>query len=132
MKWYSPLAARVQGTLWPVLILLSALASAGVTFVGWWPPLRVLITLWFLAICPGMGLVRLLRLRDPLAELTLAVALSIAFATIVACSVLYAGFWSPPLILIILLAISIGGALVQLLRPRETRSEQGTQRGGAG
>ena len=116
-------AIRWQSWVWPVLILLSSLASVGVTFADWQSPIRALLILWFIVICPGMGLVRLLRLHDPLAEFMFAIGLSIALATIVASAILYADLWSPPLILAILATISIAGAFVQLLLPRHPRPE---------
>lgn len=107
-------ALRPRDWGWPGFILGLALASAGITLADWQSPIRGVVVFAFLVLCPGMGLVRLLGLRDALAELALGVALSIALTTIVASLFMYAGFWSPLAVLLALLAISIGGALTQL------------------
>ncbi len=80
--------------------------------------LRPLIVLWFLLVCPGMALVRFLRLREPIAEWTLAIAVSLVLDALVASVQLYAGRWSPILSLSILIELCAVGALVQLLFPR--------------
>jgi len=61
-----------------------------------------------------MAIIRLLQLEDVLAELTLAVALSIALGTLVAGTMLYVGLWSPGWALGILLGVSVIGAACQL------------------
>src|SRR5207253_10940952 len=68
-RWGMTLRPR----LWRPLIAASAAAAVGVTYAGVGAPLRPLVVLWFLAVCPGMALVRLLRLRDSVSELVLAV-----------------------------------------------------------
>lgn len=80
--------------------------------------LRPLIVLWFLLVCPGMALVRFLRLREPIAEWTLAIAVSLVLDALVASVQLYAGRWSPTLTLNILIGLCVAGALVQLFFPR--------------
>lgn len=100
--------------LWPIIIILSAGAASLVTFVIPTSPMRPIVVMWFLCICPGMALVRLLRLHEPVVEWTLAVATSFAIDAIVAGIQLYAGRWSPALILEILIALSLAGVIVQL------------------
>jgi hypothetical protein len=78
-------------------------------------PVRPLMSFWFLVICPGMAFVRLLHISNLLIEITLAVALSFALDAILATVMVYAGMWSPEWGLAMLLVISLGGALVQLL-----------------
>ena len=108
------------GWLWPALLLLSALAAWAVYAPLSGVVLRPLIMLWFLTVCPGMALVRFLRLRELIAIWTLAVATSLALDTLVASIQLYAGHWSPTLTFSILLGICSAGALAQLLFPRLT------------
>jgi len=60
-----------------------------------------------------MALVGLMRVDEPFAEVTLIIALSLALDTITAGTMLYAGWWSPPWTLIILLVVSVGGAGAQ-------------------
>jgi len=80
---------------------------------------RAPITLWFLAICPGMALVRLLQLDQPVAEVMLAFALSLSLAGLIPAVFLYLGAWSPGWSLATLVAISgTALALDPLIVPR--------------
>ena len=81
--------------LWPAVILLSALAAGLVNFVIPDVVGRPIIVMWFLFVCPGMVLVRFLRLSEAIAEWTLAIALSLSIDAIVAGIQMYAGLWSP-------------------------------------
>jgi hypothetical protein len=69
-------------------------------------PVRSVAALWFLLVCPGLAIVRLLRLRDVWAVATLAVAVSIGCDTIVAEAMLYTHTWSPGAALVTLMSIS--------------------------
>jgi hypothetical protein len=98
----------------PVVILTSsALAMlAGVAASG--PsPLRTLLVVWFMAVCPGLATIGLLRLRDAWLEVALIPALSFSIDVIVAGVLSYAGLWSSATAIIILVAISVTGALAQ-------------------
>jgi len=105
---------RLQRWTWPVIIVASALGTGLATFRDAAAAARPALSLWFLLICPGMAFVRLLRLNDAIAQLTLAVALSLALDTIVAVAMLYAGFWSPKGILGVVIALSLLGAALQI------------------
>ena len=107
-----------RASLWPTVIAASALAALGVTYAGIGTPLRPLVALWFLAVCPGMALVRLLGLRDLLSELVLAIAVSLSLETIVASIMIYAGRWSPQLSLDVFVGIALVGAGAQALLRR--------------
>lgn len=100
--------------LWPGVIAASSLAAAlGVG--GLLPaPLRALVTLWFLAVCPGMAWVRLLNVDNSLARWTLAVGLSLALVTLLAEGMALAGAWSPPGAVAALIVLSLAGAALQL------------------
>jgi len=100
--------------LWPTIIILSAVAAGLVNFAFTGTALRPIVVFWFLFVCPGMVLVRFLRLNEPIVEWTLALALSFAIDAIVAGILLYAGRWSPTGILSILIGLSLCGAIVQL------------------
>jgi hypothetical protein len=101
--------------LWPTIIIVSALAAGLVNFVFTDGVLRPIIVLWFLFACPGMALVRFLRIKEPMAEWTLVLALSFVVVGIVASLQLYAGMWSIAGTLIIVMALSVCGATVQLV-----------------
>lgn len=100
--------------LWPIVVILSADAVSLVTFVIPASPMRPIIVMWFLFICPGTAPVRLLSLNEPVVEWTLIITLSLVIDAIVAGIQLYAGRWSPTLTLEILIAVSLAGAIVQL------------------
>ncbi len=104
--------------LWPAIIAVSAAATAGLAFTGNTSPLRAVVALWFLLICPGMAFVSVLRLADILTEVALGVALSLAIDTIVASVMLYAGAWSSPRQLAIVLGITLIGLVLHLIRGR--------------
>jgi hypothetical protein len=93
---------------------VSALAVEWVSLANIAEPLRPPIAFWFLLVCPGMAYVRLLRLKDSLAEWTIAIALSLALDAAVAGVMLFARAWSPGHGLIALIVISLAGALLQL------------------
>ena len=84
------------------------------------PPLRPILIFWFLLICPGMAFVRLLQIQNPLSELTIAIAFSLALDTIIAEIMIYSGIWSPKLGLAALICISVVGALLQMRQTRLT------------
>jgi uncharacterized membrane protein len=107
-----------RSRLWPTLIVASTLATGVLVFGGFDAPLRSIVVLAFLLVCPGLALVRLLRIREPVTEVTLGVALSVALAVVVPGTMLYAGAWSPQLGLALLIAATLAASVHELLRPR--------------
>jgi hypothetical protein len=104
---------------WALAVLASTLAVVVVHRIGAPEIVLAPITLWFIAICPGMAFVRLLQLDQPIAEVMLAFALSLALAGLVPAVFLYLGAWSPGWSLAMLVAISATGlALDPLIVPR--------------
>ena len=77
---------------------------------------RLPVVLVFLLLGPGMAFVPLLDLGDPVAELTVAVGISLAVDLAVALAMLYAGAWSPPATLVVLAAFALGGAALQRVK----------------
>ncbi len=104
------------GWKWPVILTISAAAVEALALVDVGMPIRPIIMMWFLIICPGMAFVHLLQIQDPLSEIVLAVALSLVLDLLIAAAVLYAGLWSPDLILNILKVLTLSGVLLQLFR----------------
>jgi hypothetical protein len=87
---------RDRDSAWAVALTGSACAAAGaVHFLPPGSPWRLAVVLWFLTCCPGMAVVRLLRLEQ-LALWVLAVATSLALDLVVAAVMMYAGLWDPP------------------------------------
>ncbi len=101
--------------VWPMTIMLSAMAAGFVTVVSPGTVLRPALIMWFLFVCPGMTVVRFFRLSEAVIEWTLALALSFAIDAFAAGILLYAGWWSPPRILSILIVFCSIGALIQLV-----------------
>lgn len=99
--------------LWPALLGASAAGAALVSLADVQAPIRTVLTLWFLLVCPGMACVRLLRLGRPLYEWSLAIALSLALDMLVAEAPLYLGWWSPRASLLLLLWLTVGAGFVQ-------------------
>src|SRR3990172_12195404 len=106
--------------IWPTVLLFSTLAVSLAAFLDWQSPLRPLITLWFMAVCPGMALLRVFGLRLPVSGWTLAIAFSLALDTAVGIALLYSGRWSWQTGLVILVAITL---ICTLIEPFLKRSE---------
>jgi hypothetical protein len=100
---------------WPPVLVCSAVVTALVVFVDAPPLWRPLVTLWFLAMCPGMALIGLLRFDDQPTVLTLAIVTSLAADALVAIGSLYLGLWSPSGILAVLIGLTLAGAIGQLV-----------------
>ena len=98
----------------PELILVSSAAAmlAGVVATGA-SPLRVVAVVWFLTVCPGLALVGLLGLYDRWLALAIVPALSFALDVFVGGILSYTGLWSPAAGILILVAVSIAGAVAQ-------------------
>lgn len=112
-----------QRWIWPAVLLLSTLAVSLAAFLEWQSPFRPLITLWFMAVCPGMALLRVFGLRLPVSGWTLAIAFSLALDSAVGIALLYAGRWSWQTGLIILISITVLCTLIDML-PRQSASPQ--------
>lgn len=100
--------------LWPSVIIASTAITNILVFADVTSPVRSVIAIWFLFICPGMALSRLLRLADGWSELTLALALSFTLGLLVNMVLMYAGRWSYTTGLLILSLVSVVGSLLQL------------------
>ena len=106
---------------WTTILVASAVLAGVVDVAELHSPLRVVVILWFVLVCPGMAFVRLLDLDDAAAELALAVALSIALAMAAGGAALYSGLWAPGATLAILIAITIAAAVAPIARARPWR-----------
>jgi hypothetical protein len=100
----------------PIAVALAAVAAMAVALAGAPGALRVPLVLGFLLIGPGMAFVPLLDLGDPVAELTVALGVSLALDLAVAMAMRYAGAWSPLATLAVLAAIALAGAGLQQLK----------------
>lgn len=92
--------------------------------------LRSIIAFWFLLVCPGLAFIPLLRLPSRAVEWTLAVALSLALGVLVSEALVLARAWTPEGGLSCLIALSLSGAGLQLVRIGwEARPELGARGG---
>lgn len=115
---------RLSWLTWPAGLLVCSSATAVLALADVRSPLRVLVSLSFLLVCPGMAIVRHWRLRAPIVELALATGLSVALATLVAGVMLYAGVWSMELGLLLLAGITVAGAALEVARGIERGTEE--------
>jgi hypothetical protein len=107
-----------RDSIWPTALVLWAALVVAVVFADVEGPLRPVLVLSFLLVCPGLALVRLLRITDRVTEITLAVAVSLALNTIVPGVMLYLGAWSPRIGLLILIAIMAAATAYEAALPR--------------
>jgi uncharacterized membrane protein len=104
-----------QRIAWPLWILAASAFVDVSLFAGLPPVVRLVAAACFLPICPGMALVRLLRIADPVAEMAVAAALSIALEIVVALFMVYARVWSVGTGLSALIMLCVIGAVAQVI-----------------
>lgn len=113
---------RTSSGRWPKLIVLSAFALVLVRIVPVAPPVHVGVSLWFLSVCPGMAFIRLLDLRNRVAELVLAIAASLTIDTIVNEIAVYTRTWSADLVLMVLISVALVGTALQIMKTHAASS----------
>jgi competence ComEA-like helix-hairpin-helix protein len=113
---------------WPAVVAASAVLAVVVVLLGAWEPARAGVVAWFALAIPGGALIPLLGLRDVVAEVTLAIALSLAIDVVVACTMLYSGVWSPPAGVVVLAIVALAGTALQARRNRPSRELAGLPR----
>ena len=101
-----------------VLAMLEGVIGSGTS------SLRVVAVVWFLAVCPGLAVVGLLGLDDRWLALAVVPALSFALDVFVGGILSYTGLWSPAAGILILVAISIAGAVAQDVAFRRSSSSE--------
>jgi hypothetical protein len=98
----------------PVVAVALALAAGAVTLWAASAPLLPAVVLVFLAVGPGLALVGLLGLDDPLEELVLVVGASLVLDLLVAEALVLAGAWSAEACIALLMAVAIAGAILHM------------------
>jgi hypothetical protein len=99
---------------WPLVILISTGASWLFYASGNEGGVRAAVLLWFLFVCPGLAVVGLLGIAEPITKWTIVIALSIALDLVVTVTMLYANLWSIPAGLALLGLFAASGAIAQL------------------
>ncbi|GCE02779.1 hypothetical protein [Dictyobacter aurantiacus] len=105
---------RYARWFWPIIIICFALAAPITMRVLPSSPLRPLVMMVFLFICPGMALIRFLHLRERASKLALALAVSFSVDGLIAGVYLYSYHWSPLGIMSTLALISIVAVIVEV------------------
>lgn len=115
--------ARSQADwLWPAGIIFSVVVVAASMALDVEGPFRALISVWFLAVCPGAAWVRLVRIEDQAARWTIAIAASLSVELLVALGMVYTGWWSVGWGFAIVATVAIVGAVWDLLRRDRART----------
>jgi hypothetical protein len=103
-----------RGTLRPAVATVSALAALAAVLGDMDTGVRAPLVFWFVLTGPGMTVVSLLRVRDPLLEVAATFAISLALGVGVAEALLYLDLWSSVLGLWVLSVLTLVGAAVSL------------------
>ncbi|MEM7113925.1 MAG: hypothetical protein AAF614_15935 [Chloroflexota bacterium] len=112
-----------QSIWWPVGISAITFATLLAVLADIESPVRPALVFIFIFLCPGLAYVRLLGLGNRILEWTLSVAFSISVATLVSEAMLFAGLWSSPRILVIIVLITAIGIVLQLWRLSQATDE---------
>jgi hypothetical protein len=122
-----------RSLFWPVVLTASAVCVALLLVLGVEGPVWVAVASGFLLVCPGMALVRPFRLAEQGTELVLAIAVSLGLEAIVASCMLYAGWWSPRVLLGVLVGLCALSGVTELATAGSGRAfRQGTVGVGSG
>jgi hypothetical protein len=116
---------RLADWVWPVLIVCSAVAVVVLAALDVVSPARTAVSVWFLAVCPGMAWARVVGFRDPATRWTVAIGASLSVELLLALAMVYGRRWSIPAALGLLAAVSVAGAMIDVLvsTPRRAQAE---------
>lgn len=79
---------------WRAISLMSLAAVLAAAAIGGSSPVRSALVVWVLVSCPGLALARNIDIGGLVEELSLGLAISIAFNVAVALGLVYLGLWS--------------------------------------
>jgi len=117
--------------LTPIAVIALALAAVALVVADAGGVARHVVVLAFLLLGPGLAVVGLLRLGDPVAELGIGIAVSVVIDGFVAGASMYAGVWSPEGFLIAVAGIAIVCSAARLALQGGERAADGlAARGG--
>jgi len=100
----------------PLAIAGAGLLTALLFVLGVDSPVRAVVSVAFLLFGPGLALVRLLRLGQPLTVISLAVAASLGLETVVATTLLATGTWTPGRALAVVVSITVAAVALDITR----------------
>jgi len=103
---------------WSIALLLavSGWLVLGLIVVTGQPALRAPAVFAFVFICPGLAIVRLLPLRDPLERAVLAVALGLSLAALAAEGMAISHILQPAMVLVALASLCTAAAVAEVVR----------------
>ena len=84
-----------HNNFWPVFLVVSTVIVGILIGFGDGGTVQLVAIILYLLFCPGLALIRLVRLSDPLAEFVLAIASSIALDLLLAETMVLLHLWSP-------------------------------------
>ena len=93
-------------------IIAATLLTGLVVFTGILSFLRPVLVFGFFLVCPGIGYIRLLDLKQSITQIVLTVALSLGIDLVVSMILLYSGDWSYRTGFLILSGISLLGSII--------------------
>lgn len=113
---------NTRDRVWPATIVGLAVVSMVLVLTDWSGPVRAPLVLAFAAVCPGMALIRLVRVEEAVPELLLAVVVSLALAAAVPAITFYVGMWSGKLSLLLITEVTALAVVADALRRRHPAS----------
>jgi hypothetical protein len=107
-----------------LLILIATIVALIFSFSGVESTLRQVAVFGFLLLAPGMAYVRLLKLGNPITELTFSVLLSLTLNTIVSEVLVLIQIWNPMLGMAIIAAFTLFGLALEEVPNRRHRASK--------
>jgi hypothetical protein len=115
---------------WPIVVGTSTLAVVVMVAAGLRFPLAPLLAAWFVFVCPGMPIVRLLRLGEPLSVWVFAIAVSLSIEAVVSVPLLMQSAWTVEGMTLVVATFTMTGVGFDAwMTVAEHRREQGNPRG---
>jgi hypothetical protein len=118
------------GGYWRVVIaavlLVGAFAFSGASGRAELGPVRAAFTLAFMGFGPGLAIMGILRLDDPVLDISIALALSLSLDTILATAMTLLHQWKPSRGLAIIAAVTVVAGLVQINQVRKVKQRTHT------
>lgn len=109
---------------WPIILVCSTMLAMVSQLINL-PVISPFFMAWFFLACPGIAIVGLLPIKPFSIQISLIFALSIAVNTILAEIMAFTHFWSPTNALLLLAAIVISGAILQVRQNRQSYAKYG-------
>lgn len=98
---------RIIIPIWGVLAWFAFISDIPITW-------RFTVIFGFLLICPGSAYIRFLPVSDQFSQISVTIALSFLFSSIVALGMIYLKIWDPQYGLMFLIGLAIVGVILQI------------------